>query len=193
MAATWGWLNEHVTKETRTEVLPAEGKKKPKTRKIKEEFVEMGVLALRTALGRRRTGTALTMPREAGSRVHAGACGSLSQTSPEPAVSPDPSVFLHGPETGPPDVQVVWRADLGEDPERWSEMAAICPAKRGRIAGGSNRGGPALAGAGGGGGEAADIEGRVRRERKGEREMRPVSAVARRGGERGCRERHGRG
>lgn len=36
------------------------------------------------------------------------------QTSPEPAVVPDPALFLHGPASGPADVQVVWRADLEE-------------------------------------------------------------------------------
>ncbi len=36
--------------EGRTEVLPAQGKRKPKTKKVKETFVEMGVLALRRAL-----------------------------------------------------------------------------------------------------------------------------------------------
>ena len=50
-----------------------------------------------------------------------------SQTSPEPTISPDPSVYLHGPETGAPDVQVVWRADLGEDPKDWCDMVATCP------------------------------------------------------------------
>lgn len=35
-----------------------------------------------------------------------------SQTSPEPFAAPDPGLFLHGPHSGPEDVQVVWRADL---------------------------------------------------------------------------------
>lgn len=35
-----------------------------------------------------------------------------AQTSPEPALVPDVSLFLRGPESGPPDVQVVWRSDL---------------------------------------------------------------------------------
>lgn len=34
------------------------------------------------------------------------------QTSPTPAPDPDVSLFLHGPKSGPPDVQIVWRADL---------------------------------------------------------------------------------
>ena len=37
------------------------------------------------------------------------------QTSPPPVVAPDVSLFLHGPKSGPADVQVVWRADLEEN------------------------------------------------------------------------------
>lgn len=37
-----------------------------------------------------------------------------SQTSPEPFAVPEPGLFLHGPRSGPEDVQVVWRADLEE-------------------------------------------------------------------------------
>jgi CRISPR-associated endonuclease/helicase Cas3 len=40
------------------------------------------------------------------------------QTSPEPQPSPDPAIFLHGPESSIPDVQVCWRADLPLTP--WS-------------------------------------------------------------------------
>lgn len=35
-----------------------------------------------------------------------------SQTSPEPFKVPEPGLFLHGPRSGPEDVQVIWRADL---------------------------------------------------------------------------------
>jgi CRISPR-associated endonuclease/helicase Cas3 len=38
-----------------------------------------------------------------------------SQTAPEPYAVPDPSLFLHGPRSGPEDVQVVWRADINEN------------------------------------------------------------------------------
>ncbi len=35
-----------------------------------------------------------------------------SRTNPAPAADPDVGLFLHGPDTRPADVQVVWRADL---------------------------------------------------------------------------------
>jgi CRISPR-associated endonuclease/helicase Cas3 len=39
----------------------------------------------------------------------------FSRTSPPPAWSPDPSLFLHGAPTSPADVNVVWRADLDKN------------------------------------------------------------------------------
>ncbi|MDB5314032.1 MAG: CRISPR-associated helicase Cas3, subtype Dpsyc [Gemmataceae bacterium] len=49
------------------------------------------------------------------------------QTSPVPAPDPDPAVFLHGPNTSLPDVQAVFRADLGENAGTWAEIVALCP------------------------------------------------------------------
>lgn len=38
-----------------------------------------------------------------------------AQTSPAPSQLPDVSLWLHGPGSGPAEVQVIWRADLSED------------------------------------------------------------------------------
>src|SRR5207253_8338556 len=37
------------------------------------------------------------------------------QTSPTPAPDPDVALFLHGPKSGPAEVQIVWRADLPDE------------------------------------------------------------------------------
>jgi CRISPR-associated endonuclease/helicase Cas3 len=49
------------------------------------------------------------------------------QTAPVPVPDPDPAVFLRGPRSGVPDVQVVFRADLGLDPTTWADVVAPCP------------------------------------------------------------------
>ncbi|SPF56366.1 putative CRISPR-associated helicase Cas3, Anaes-subtype [Candidatus Sulfopaludibacter sp. SbA4] len=127
IGTTWAWLKDHLTKHVRTEVVPGEGKKKPRTRKIKEDFVEMGVLSLRKSMGETTDRGALTMPAKQAPVLMPAHLDLLSQTSPEPAVSPDAAVFLHGPETGPPDVEVVWRADIEGDPGKWRDIVSICP------------------------------------------------------------------
>src|SRR5262249_50063569 len=49
------------------------------------------------------------------------------QTAPIPTPDPDPAVLLHGPQSGVADVQVVFREDLGDDPEAWADIVALCP------------------------------------------------------------------
>lgn len=50
------------------------------------------------------------------------------QTSPVPRPDPDVGVFLHGPATEPPDVTMLWRADLDpEDAERWAGIVSLAP------------------------------------------------------------------
>ncbi len=61
-------------------------------------------------------------------------CDLWVQTSPPPSVSPDPAIFLHGPGSGPPEVGLVWRADL--HPQQWQTWAAtvaLCPPLAGEI------------------------------------------------------------
>lgn len=51
-----------------------------------------------------------------------------SQTSPEPAAVPEPGLFLHGPRSGPEDVQVIWRADLDESALRSQKLLNVVAA-----------------------------------------------------------------
>ncbi|AGA90075.1 CRISPR-associated helicase Cas3, subtype Dpsyc [Thioflavicoccus mobilis 8321] len=58
----------------------------------------------------------------------------LVQTAPVPCPSPDVSLFLHGPQAGPADVQVCWRADLSAEAEdAWIEAVALCPPATGEL------------------------------------------------------------
>ncbi len=127
LGATWKWLADHVVKEEPTATVPAEGKRKPKPEKIREEFIPMGVSALRGALLKTADRSPLMMPRKSAPVLMPAHVDLLCQTSPEPAWSPEPSLFLHGPESGPADVQVVWRQDFELDPALWADTAAICP------------------------------------------------------------------
>ena len=124
LSATWRWLKGQVQKEDAAVPAAAEGKKKAKPKKT--EFVEMGVLVLRQALREVPDRASLTAERRDAPVLMPSHVDLLGQTSPEPAVSPDPALFLHGPETEPADVQVIWRADLPKKPEDWCDTVAIC-------------------------------------------------------------------
>lgn len=54
-----------------------------------------------------------------------------AQTSPMPLPTPDVSIFLHGPQRGLPEVQLVWRADLpplsGQNEDLCIDTVALCP------------------------------------------------------------------
>jgi CRISPR-associated endonuclease/helicase Cas3 len=127
LSATWKWLKDQVITEERLETVPGDGKKRSKTKKVADKFVAMGVLALRAALEATEDRGGLTMPRRNAPVLMPAHVDLLCQTSPEPARSPEASIFLHGPETGPADVQVIWRQDLGNDSRLWADIVSVCP------------------------------------------------------------------
>jgi CRISPR-associated endonuclease/helicase Cas3 len=51
-----------------------------------------------------------------------------SQTAPEPFTVPEPGLFLHGPRSGPEDVQVIWRADLDDAKFQSKSLAGLIAA-----------------------------------------------------------------
>ena len=128
LTASWTWLKNRLRRDEHTINLPSESKKKPKTKKIKDEFVEMAVLVLRQALMQTSDRSTLTGPRRSAPVLMPAHADLLCQTSPEPSLFPDPAIFLHGPQTEPADVQVIWRQDLNpNDSGHWLDAVAICP------------------------------------------------------------------
>jgi CRISPR-associated endonuclease/helicase Cas3 len=51
----------------------------------------------------------------------------LCQTSPQPTPSPDVSYFIHGPQRNMAEVNVCWRADLGDNDVDWPEIVRLLP------------------------------------------------------------------
>jgi CRISPR-associated endonuclease/helicase Cas3 len=104
LAETWKWLSGKAT----------------------GDIVDFGVLALRN-LSVGEDLTSLNSPSVNAPILLPSHLDCWVQTAPRPAPDPDPALFLHGPQSGPPDVQVVFRADLGEISEQWAEIVARCP------------------------------------------------------------------
>ncbi len=51
----------------------------------------------------------------------------LCQTSPRPMPEPEIGYFIHGPQRTTADVNVCWRADLGEVPSLWADIVRLLP------------------------------------------------------------------
>lgn len=104
-----------------------------------DEHIDLGIAALdgtpdrpgrlpRDLAERAKALEPLTAPTADAPIMFPAYCDLWAQTGPEPAVSPDPAIFLHGPERGEPEVRIVWRADLenGKD-DTWADTVGLCP------------------------------------------------------------------
>lgn len=94
---------------------------KEKTKK-KDSSVDFGVLALEVPTGDDLM--KLLAPKPNAPTLLPAYLDLWMQTSPAPRQVPDISLWLHGPSSAPPDVQVVWRADLSKDVLEGSELNA---------------------------------------------------------------------
>lgn len=90
---TWAWLQAQV----------GEG----------EPVVDFGIAALAPRLPTGDELMALNAPAPNAPVLLPAHLDMLAQTAPVPVPSPDAGLFLHGPQSGPGDVRVCWRADLG--------------------------------------------------------------------------------
>lgn len=103
---TWKWLNEHCDK--------VKGKKT-------KQF-DFGIQALNALLASVDL-TSFNMRQAHAPVLLPAHLDALVQTSPSPALSPDPALLLHGPNTQEEDVQLVWRADLPDDISQDNQVA----------------------------------------------------------------------
>lgn len=146
LAKTWQWLLKHAEDRPVDQSASAEGahvrpgKSKGKRGKKSttasappstEKIIDFGVAALDALLNDPKTRpddpAALNAPSPDAAVLLPAHLDMWCQTSPRPVPDPDPSYFLHGPRRGEPEVQVVFRADLGDDADKWAEIVSLCP------------------------------------------------------------------
>ncbi len=115
---TWAWLNE-VAHQSGTN----------------PSYIDMGITGLNSVLQ-----ASLANDDELMGRLNAQSTSApillpahldcLAQTSPEPFLLPDEALFLHGPDRGAPDVQVIWRSDIDSkstNVDDWVQTISLCP------------------------------------------------------------------
>ncbi len=91
----WGWLKER------------------EKERGQNKRIDFGITAISGRLPKEQEALAALCAEPAHAPVLLPAhLDSLVQTTVPPVPDPDPALFLHGPRTGPADVNVVWRADL---------------------------------------------------------------------------------
>jgi CRISPR-associated endonuclease/helicase Cas3 len=88
----------------------------------KRPFADFGVLALEIPQGDELS--KLLAPKPNAPTLMPAYLDLWAQTSPAPSQTPDVSLWLHGPASGPADVQVLWRADLSDEILRRGDVEA---------------------------------------------------------------------
>ena len=110
LGLTWRWLNEQAGEDRE---------------------IDMGIASLGSRLAGLEDRSILNAPTEHAPVMLPAHVDCWGQTRPEPAPSPDVSVFLHGPGRASADVQVLWRADIDlsdSEPRDLSlDALALCP------------------------------------------------------------------
>lgn len=109
LGKTWKWLNAIATKP----------------RGQKRKVVDFGIEVINTALPKGEALRELNMSTPQAPVLMPAHVDMLVQTSPSPAVEPEIAHLLHGMDTQPDDVQIVWRADLPEPLEQKGDTAVV--------------------------------------------------------------------
>lgn len=99
LRTTWDWLKRNAVRDDGD-----------------DPMLDFGVTALAEKLASLDPGvvTALVAPRAVAPILTPSHLDRWVQTSPIPSADPDVAPFLHGADRSAPDVQIVWRADIGE-------------------------------------------------------------------------------
>jgi len=95
-----------------------------------EQMIDFGVDGLDARLASQSDIAPLLAPKPRAPVLFPAYLDLWAQTAPRPAVDPEVPLFLHGPQTGPADVLVVWRADLDgldDDEQAIDRIAALPP------------------------------------------------------------------
>jgi CRISPR-associated endonuclease/helicase Cas3 len=93
--------------------LPQDAKTQAEANIARLKLVDFGVLALDVPTGEELSKLVAAKPNAP--TLLPAYLDLWAQTSPPPSQLPDVSLWLHGPASGPADVQVVWRTDLPEE------------------------------------------------------------------------------
>lgn len=112
---TWNLLTENST---------AQGKKKGTNR-----LIDFGIQCSETWFPQGDRLEKCLAPRKDAPVLLPGAIELWSRTSPMPTAQPEVSLYLHGPDSGAADADIVWRADVNDDDssESWIERVSVCP------------------------------------------------------------------
>lgn len=105
LANTWQWLNQQA----------------------QDGVINLGIARLVPLLPQGEALAALNAPAQQAPVLLPSHVDALAQTAPMPWPSPEVALFLHGPKSGPADVQVCWRADLTGDEAQWLDAVSFCP------------------------------------------------------------------
>lgn len=102
----------------------------------KNDIIDCGIAWLQEKLPPSEERRELCAPTSQAPIMFPVYCDLWAQTGPEPAISPDPAIFLHGPKNDAGDIQLIWRGDIQihesgkklEETERiWKETVSLCP------------------------------------------------------------------
>ncbi len=110
---TWKWVEKITSKPKR--------KKCSQVRKV----LDFGIRAMQAVLPQGDELAKFLTPSRPAPVLMPAHVDMLIQTSPRPMVEPEVALYLHGKETQPEDVQIVWRADLPRTLKPEDEEVAI--------------------------------------------------------------------